>query len=33
MNYLKAVFWDYPEFTIEKNLKRFLRLKKSDSDM
>ena len=24
MNYLKAVFWDYPQFTEKDNLKNFL---------
>jgi len=31
MNYLKAVFWDYPQFTDPLDLRRFLR-EKSDSD-
>ena len=25
MNYLKAVFWDYPQFSNEENLKSFLK--------
>jgi hypothetical protein len=25
MNYLKAVFWDYPQFSDEENLKKFLK--------
>ena len=25
MNYLKAVFWDYPQFSDEKNLKNYLK--------
>lgn len=24
MNYLKAIFWDYPEFANENNLKKYL---------
>ena len=27
MNYLKAVFWDYPQFTDEENLKNYLKQK------
>jgi hypothetical protein len=31
MNYLKAVFWDYPQFTDPSDLRRFLQ-EKSGSD-
>jgi hypothetical protein len=31
MNYLKAVFWDYPEFTNKKFLKKLLKEKKGSS--
>ena len=27
MNYLKAVFWDYPQFSNEENLKHYLKQK------
>jgi len=27
MNYLKAVFWDYPQFSDEENLKNYLKQK------
>ncbi len=29
MNYLKAVFWDYPQFTNSKNLRKFLQENKN----
>ncbi len=29
MNYLKAVFWEYPKFTNEKYLKKFLKKNKN----
>ena len=29
MNYLKAVFWDYPQFTDEESLKKYLNEEKS----
>ena len=31
MNYLKAVFWDYPQFSDEENLKNFLKQKLEQS--
>ena len=31
MNYLKAVFWDYPQFTDRKNLKSTLRKSQGSS--
>jgi len=31
MNYLKAVFWDYPQFTDEDNLRSHLKKKNKES--
>lgn len=31
MNYLKAVFWDYPQFTEEEGLRDFLKQKQEKS--
>ncbi|MEW6619091.1 MAG: hypothetical protein AB1422_07070 [bacterium] len=31
MNYLKAVFWDYPQFTNKENLKKYLQEEKNSS--
>ena len=31
MNYLKAVFWDYPQFTDKKNLRKYLQEHKNSS--
>jgi len=32
MNYLKAVFWDYPQFTNKEHLKKYL-LEQKDSSL
>ncbi len=31
MNYLKAVFWDYPQFTDEDKLRNYLKKKNKES--
>lgn len=31
MNYLKAIFWDYPQFSDKENLKKYLQEEKDSS--